>query len=97
MDDVAMLRAYFYSREQTQRIMKERVENGQGRICASALETLKHLISRCTVIAPVQYTIRHNAECKVIHQNLAYKHWQITGICPVYRYEPEAVHDSYSM
>ncbi|CAD7084609.1 unnamed protein product [Hermetia illucens] len=68
-------------------------------MCGSALETLDHLISGCTVMAPVQYITRHNAVCKVIHQNLAYKHGLMTGTCPVYRYDPQAVLDSsaYSM
>lgn len=92
-DGVVATRAY------KKLIMKERVENDQCRMCGSALETLDHLISGCTVMAPVQYITRHNAVCKVIHQNLAYKHGLITGTCPVYRYEPQAVLDSsaYSM
>lgn len=45
-------------------------------------------------MAPMQYTSRNNAECKRIHQNRVYKYDLITGTCPLYQYELQAMLDS---
>lgn len=54
-----------------------------------------HHIFGCTIMDRVQCTDRHACN----HQNPAYKHWLITGKCPVYRYErqPTPNSSSYSM
>ncbi|XP_037931265.1 uncharacterized protein LOC119666061 [Teleopsis dalmanni] len=79
------------TRNYRKHILKERVEDDLCRKCGSVPESLDHIISSFSVMAPREYLNRHNAICKESHQNFAFKHGLISKTCPIYQYKPTTV------
>lgn len=79
------------TRSYRKRIMKEQVGNVKCRICNEKEETLDHIIDSCSVLAPKQYTDRHDRVAKIIHQSLAIKQGFPDCSQPYYSYTPSAV------
>lgn len=69
-------------------IMKQQVENTKCRICNGCEETVQHLSSGCSLLAPTRYLGRHNNMGKVAHQMLTLK-WGISDkFVPHHKYTP---------
>ena len=60
------------------------------RICKKKDETVDHLISACEVLAPKEYTIRHNRVGQYIHWKVC-KHYQIPVTENWYEHHPKEV------
>lgn len=87
-DQVVPTRAY------RKRIIKENIRDAKCRMCSQKEETVEHLISGCSVLAPKQYLDRHNRVAKIIHQTLGLKYGLIDNEKPYYEYDPELVLES---
>ncbi|XP_060534521.1 uncharacterized protein LOC132706940 [Cylas formicarius] len=61
------------------------------RICGEGHENVEHLISGCRILAPKEYTTRHDNEAKIVHQEIAFNLKLLKEKCPYYRYSPESV------
>lgn len=76
-------------------IHKEVLATTKCRLCNAEEESVQHLISACTFLAPTAYLSRHNNVAKVIHQELCLK-WGLTNVrTPHYKYEPDPVKENY--
>lgn len=71
-------------------IMKQNV-NDMCRLCGKITESIEHLSSGCSVLAPKEYTNRHNLVANVIHQALKNKIQASTTSVPYYKYNPQPV------
>lgn len=61
------------------------------RICKDKQETIDHILSSCSILAPKQYTERHNNVAKIIYQELGKLHELLEEHKPYYTYIPEKV------
>ncbi|XP_060531478.1 uncharacterized protein LOC132705063 [Cylas formicarius] len=61
------------------------------RICGEGHENVEHLISGCRILAPKEYTTRHDNVAKIVHQEIAFNLKLRKEKCPYYRYSPESV------
>lgn len=61
------------------------------RLCHTQIETIEHITGGCTVLAPKQYTQRHDSVGRIIHQEIAKKYSLITNHTPYYKYQPENI------
>lgn len=75
-------------------IMKENISEDKCRRCHKASETIEHVTSACTSLAPSEYTTRHDNVCKIIHKALVTKYSLADNIDPWYRYKPETIHEN---
>lgn len=66
-DQVVPTRAYI------KRITGRNIPTDMCRKCAKTLETIQHVTSSCPIMAPKDYTERHNAMARVYHRELAKK------------------------
>ena len=64
--------------------------NPNCRICDKALETVDHLVSGCSVLAPSEYLNRHDRVGKYIHWKLC-KHYGIKTVKNWYEHNPDPV------
>ena len=72
-------------------ILKQDIPTDKCRMCNEQTETIDHITSGCRILAPKQYTQRHDNVCKIIHQQLALKHSLIETYTPYYTYSPQPV------
>lgn len=72
-------------------ILKENLTSDACRRCNNHPETIDHIIGGCSLLAGVDYTVRHNQVAQIVHQMLAKKHKLISEIVPYYKYEPLSV------
>lgn len=62
------------------------------RMCGRDHETIQHIISGCSCLAPTDYKLRHDQVSHIIHSKLAKKHRLPQKVdAPYYQYHPEAV------
>ena len=79
------------TRNYKKHILKQPIPSDLCRICNEQIETIDHITSGCRILAPKQYTKRHDNVCKIIHENLAFKHSLIDTHIPYYKYTPPPV------
>lgn len=84
-DQVVPTRAYL------KHIAKKNLPTDRCRKCSQHLETIQHITSSCSILAPKEYTARHNAMAKVFHQAIAIKAGLILTFKKAYEYLPKAV------
>lgn len=77
----------FYKRH----ILKQPVETTTCRLCGHEEESVQHLISACTYLAPTVYTSRHNNMGKVVHQFVAQNAGLANKGTPIHKYEPKNI------
>ncbi|XP_044766186.1 uncharacterized protein LOC123322308 [Coccinella septempunctata] len=82
-DQVVPTRAYLKN------IAKKNMITDKCRKCSHATETIQHVMSSCPILAPREYTDRHNAMAKVYHQELALKYGLIRKPKKVHKYAPK--------
>lgn len=80
-------------------IIKENIEIDTCRKCHQYKETIEHITGGCKILAGTDYTDRHNAVAKIIHQELALKHGLTQTETPYYKYTPKNVaeNDNYKL
>ncbi|CAH2074940.1 unnamed protein product, partial [Iphiclides podalirius] len=61
------------------------------RACRHPGESLRHVISGCSMLSNSEYLHRHNLVARIIHQELALKYGLVERKLPYYKYSPEAV------
>ena len=66
------------------KIWKYNLTNTTCRMCGKAEETVAHIMSGCSVLAPVQYTERHNNIARVIYYFLNHKFQFTETVIPYY-------------
>ncbi|XP_044765520.1 uncharacterized protein LOC123321825 [Coccinella septempunctata] len=54
-------------------IAKQDIPSDRCRKCSQAPESIQHITSSCTIMAPRDYLDRHNAMAKIYHQQMALK------------------------
>lgn len=57
------------------------------RLCHTQTETIEHITGGCPILAPRQYTQRHDDVCRIIHQEIAKKYSLICYHTPYYKYQ----------
>ncbi|KAL1446559.1 hypothetical protein WDU94_012428 [Cyamophila willieti] len=80
------------TRNYMKHIMKVQIDTELCRLCNQVTESIQHLSSGCSVLAPKEYTTRHNLVANVIHQELLKKivSSKATNI-PHYQYKPAPI------
>lgn len=71
--------------------------NDRCRMCQDKGETIDHLITACPILAPTDYTMRHNMVARIIHQELLRQHLPNVTYQPYYKYEPQGVVETLDM
>ncbi|XP_066930545.1 uncharacterized protein [Clytia hemisphaerica] len=66
-----------------------------ARICRSSKETIHHIVSGCTALAPTKYLKRHNDLAKYLHILLLQKHQLDTNDHIWYNYTPPPVIENH--
>ncbi|CAH2059309.1 unnamed protein product, partial [Iphiclides podalirius] len=61
------------------------------RACRHPGESLRHVISGCSMLSNSEYLHRHNLVARILHQELALKYGLVERKLPYYKYSPEAV------
>ncbi|KAI5752694.1 hypothetical protein M8J77_019495 [Diaphorina citri] len=61
------------------------------RLCGRITESIEHLSSGCSVLAPREYTNRHNLVANIIHQALHQKMFPTKPSVPCYKYKPTSI------
>ncbi|XP_044751668.1 uncharacterized protein LOC123311664 [Coccinella septempunctata] len=87
-DQVIPTRAYL------KHITGKNILTDRCRKCCQALETIQHITSSCSILAPKEYTNRHNAMAKVYHQAIAIKTGLINSTKKIHEYVPATVLDN---
>ena len=64
------------------------------RVCNREKETIHHIISGCTVLAPTKYLQRHNNLCKYIHELLLRENNIKNKHTPWYQHQPKSVEEN---
>ena len=82
------------TRNYLKHITKQKIENEKCRICNTTQENIEHIISGCTVLAPVEYTKRHNLVVNIIHQSLVKQIRKGHINIPYYKYQPNQVENT---
>lgn len=75
-------------------ILKDGSSNDNCRLCNSFTENIEHLTGGCQMLAPKEYTERHDNVAKVVHMRLVEKIKKERHTEPYYRYNPETVIDT---
>nr|CAI5864221.1 unnamed protein product [Callosobruchus analis] len=75
------------------------VTDDNCRKCHLQKETIEHITSACKILAGTEYTARHNAAAKVVHQGLAITNKLTENRDPYYNYTPTSVleNDQYKL
>lgn len=63
-------------------------------MCGASEETVQHIISACTCLAPTSYLDRHNNVAKILHQEICKVANLIRGDTPYYKYNPAPVREN---
>ena len=62
--------------------------NPTCRVCSASLQTVDHVVARCSVMAPTDYTDRHNHVASIIHWNIC-RNFQVPVERRWYRHQPD--------
>ncbi|XP_044766299.1 uncharacterized protein LOC123322418 [Coccinella septempunctata] len=84
-DQVVATRAYLKN------IIGKNMTTDKCRKCSQSPETIQHVTSSCSILAPREYTDRHNAMAKAYHQAIAKKHGLLETTRPIYEYLPKEI------
>ncbi|XP_044756963.1 uncharacterized protein LOC123315364 [Coccinella septempunctata] len=84
-DQVVPTRAY------QKNIIGKKLTTDKCRKCSLSPETIQHVTSSCPILAPKEYTDRHNAMAKAYHQAIAKKYGLVKSTLPVYKYLPKEI------
>ncbi|CAG9773702.1 unnamed protein product [Ceutorhynchus assimilis] len=76
--------------------MKQAIATDLCRVCNLKPETIQHITTACSVIAPKEYLNRHNDVAKIVHSHLCHKSHLIKEIPPYYKYNPSSVIENES-
>lgn len=69
-------------------ILKQEVVSTKCRICGKEEETIQHLVSACSSLAPTAYQSRHDNMGKVLHQHIAQNVGLVSRSTALYQYQP---------
>lgn len=75
-------------------IAKLDVPNDRCRLCNNSAETIQHLSSGCTYLAPKDYLRRHDRAGGIIHQAICKENKLVNELKPFYKYSPELVQEN---
>lgn len=90
-DQVVATRSY------VRHILKQNIPSDSCRLCGDKTESIQHISGGCSIIAPKEYTNRHNDIAKIIHSHLCLKHNILKNSIPYYKYQPENIGESDSV
>lgn len=91
---IAMQDQVMPTRMYLKHIAKQDIPSDRCRRCFQAPESIQHLTSSCSVMAPRDYMDRHNAMAKIYHQHLALKLGLLCSEEEHYRYQPKSLLES---
>ncbi|XP_022195807.2 uncharacterized protein LOC111053266 [Nilaparvata lugens] len=60
------------------------------RLCNAAVESIQHIVSGCSILAPKEYLRRHNNVAKIVHLKLQQEFDFFEEMPPYYSYSPPA-------
>ena len=69
------------------KILKQQIK---CRICHNQVESISHIISGCSILAPTEYAKRHNRVANYIHWKI-FKHFEIDTKSKYYKLQPQNV------
>ena len=72
-------------------ILKQNIPDDRCRMCTATAESIQHLSSGCTYLAPRDYLDRHNKVAGIIHQELCNTYGLIDTKTQYYKYVPEVI------
>lgn len=72
-------------------IARKNILTDTCRRCGQALESIQHITSSCSILAPKEYTNRHNGMAKIYHQAIAIKTGLLTARKKIHDYVPPTV------
>lgn len=75
-------------------ILKQNVPTTKCRFCNQEEESIQHLISGCTYLAPTRYLARHDSMGKVVHQLLCLKYGLLQKFTPYHVYTPKSISEN---
>ncbi|XP_044751663.1 uncharacterized protein LOC123311659 [Coccinella septempunctata] len=87
-DQVVATRSY------QKNILGKNLTGDRCRKCSRAPETIQHVTSSCPVLAPREYTDRHNAMAKVFHQAISLKYGLINTSKKIHEYLPREIQEN---
>lgn len=70
------------------------IDDDQCRLCKNEKETIHHIISGCTTLAPTKYLQRHDNLCKYIHILLLQKHQHHAEQTKWYKHDPSPIYEN---
>lgn len=76
------------------RILNQQLENVKCRMCGLKEESLDHLLSGCTVLAPKQHLERHNDVGKILYQAIIRQYMEETEMEPYYNFNPPPIKEN---
>ncbi|XP_030760434.1 uncharacterized protein LOC115885612 [Sitophilus oryzae] len=79
------------TRNYAKHILKQNVTSELCRVCNKQIETIQHISSGCSSIAPREYLDRHNDIAKLIHSEICHLKKLSSSTTPYYKYTPQAV------
>ena len=82
--DQALNTKYFQKK-----ILKQQID-GLCRMCHKHVESISHIVSGCTILAPVEYTKRHNRVASYIHWKIC-KYFNMETATKYYEHCPQSV------
>ena len=72
-------------------ILKQNLAHDRCRLCNNASETIQHLSSGCSYLAPRDHKNRHDDAAKILHQAICHKFGLVQDTVPYYKYSPKDV------
>lgn len=75
------------TRSYRKHILKQEIGNDRCRLCNTTQETIQHLTSACTYLAPKDYLDRHNKVTGILHQEICRKEELLKETQPFYKYK----------
>lgn len=82
------------TRSYQKNITGRNLRSDKCRKCSQAPETIQHVTSSCPVLAPREYTDRHNAMARAFHQAISLKYGLIKNKKKIHEYSPKEVQEN---
>lgn len=72
-------------------IAKQDIPSDRCRRCSQAAESIQHITSSCSILAPREYLERHNAMGKIYHQQMALRIGLLQNEVQQHTYQPQSL------
>ncbi|CAH1979375.1 unnamed protein product [Acanthoscelides obtectus] len=73
------------TRAHIKNLQNQPIESDRCRRCNTTAESIQHVVSGCSSLAPTEYLARHNMVAKIIHQGICKNHLILEHLKPAYK------------